>query len=257
MKKRIAVALLLVVATVVAGFEVYTRLPLDVPAAALLPDVPADARLVVLVVHGSVDADNPQFPAIVARIAKHYADAGVTGVAVRYLRWAPWSDHRLRAVATARRLGRQLGPMLAVLPGLEELRLVVHSSGAYVADALCESYRGAAAARGRAARVTMAFIDPFQLRGLLDFRDGARNHGRCADFAFAVINTDDAAPSTNAPLARAWNIDVTAHPGRARFERNGHYWPLEYYLGFLPGLERAPLEPSHARYPRGAVVGDP
>ena len=73
----------------------------------------------------------------------------------------------------------------------------------------------------------------------------------------AVINTDDVAPATNAPLANAWNIDVTAQPGRATFPRNGHYWPLRYYLDVLPGLASEPLESSHQRYPRGALVQPP
>ena len=140
---------------------------------------------------------------------------------------------------------------------LEELQIVTHSSGAYVADALCDSYRRNIPAESRPARVKMVFLDPFQLHGFVDWRHGARNHGHCADFAVAIINTDDVAPATNAPLANAWNIDVTAQPGRATFPRNGHYWPLQYYLDVLPGLASEPLEDSHQRYPRGALVQPP
>lgn len=244
----------LLFAAAVLVMETYTRQPLDVPSATLLPPMPADARRVVLVAHGSVDGDNPQFPEIIGRLESHYTAVGETNVAVRYLRWSPWSDDRLRAVATAERLGRELGPLLARMAALEELVLVVHSSGAYIADALCESYRQAALPAR--ARVTMVFLDPFQLRGFIDFRHGRRNHGRCADFALAVINTDDPAPATNTPLALAWNLDVTAHPGRAAMTRNGHYWPLQYYRDFLPGLEREPLVLAHERFARGEVVHD-
>lgn len=254
MKKYLLLTLLLAAAVLV--MEAYTRQPLEVPSATLLPAMPADARRVVLVAHGSVDGDNPQFPEIIARLESHYAAAGETNVAVRYLRWSPWSDDRLRAVATAERLGRELGPLLGRMAALEELVLIVHSSGAYIADALCESYRQAAPP-ARVARVTMVFLDPFQLRGFIDFRHGRRNHGRCADFALAVINTDDPAPATNVALARAWNLEVTAHPGRAAMTRNGHYWPLQYYRDFLPGLEREPLALSHERFARGEVAHDP
>lgn len=256
MPGKTLIAVLLATA-VVAGMELYTRMPLAVDLAAVDLDLPADVRALTIVAHGSVDGDNPLFPEIVERIRKHYAAAGQRDVAVRFLHWAPWSDERLRAVATAELLGAQLGGMLARYPGLEELQLVTHSSGTYIADALCEGYRQSLPAQSRPARVTMVFLDPFQLHGFVDWRHGARNHGRCADFALAVINTDDVAPATNAPLANAWNIDVTAHPGRATFPRNGHYWPLQYYRDVLPGLASEPLEASHQRYPRGAVVQAP
>ena len=240
---RKAAIALLVVTAIVVGMEFYTRMPLDVK----LPDpglgLPEDARTVVIVAHGSVDGDNPLFPAIVDRISEHYAATGRNDVAVRFLHWAPWSDQRLRAVATAEQLGTRLGKLLASHEQLLELQLITHSSGAYIADALCESYRRQnRPAQSQAAHVTMVFLDPFQLHGFVDWRHGARNHGRCADFAIAVINTDDVAPATNVPLEHAWNIDVTAQPGRATFPRNGHYWPLQYYLDVLPGLAGEPLE---------------
>lgn len=254
--RRTLIAVLLATAAV-AGMELYTRMPLAVDLAAVDLDLPADVRAVTIVAHGSVDGDNPLFPEIVARIRNHYATTGRPDVAVRFLHWAPWSDERLRAVATAKQLGAQLGGMLARYPGLEELQLVTHSSGSYIADALCEGYRQNLPPQSRAARVTMVFLDPFQLHGFVDWRHGARNHGRCADFTLAVINTDDPAPATSTPLRNAWNIDVTAHPGRATFPRNGHYWPLQYYRDLLPGLASEPLEASHQRYPRGAVVQAP
>jgi hypothetical protein len=251
--KKAAIALLVVV-TIVVGMEFYTRMPVDVDLTDPGLGVPEDARVVVIVAHGSADGDNPLFPAIVTKLRAHYAAAGRKDVAVRFLHWAPWSDQRLRAVATAEQLGTRLGKRLASHEQLQELQLITHSSGAYIADALCESYRHNRPPQSQAARVTMVFLDPFQLHGFVDWRHGARNHGRCADFAMAVINTDDVAPATNVPLANAWNVDVTAHPGRASFRRNGHYWPLQYYLDVLPGIASAPIETSHLRYPRGALV---
>ncbi len=254
--RKTAIALL-IVATIVTGMEFYTRMPLDVQLPESGLDLPGNTRVVLIVVHGSADGDNPLFPQIVTRIREHYAAAGRNDVAVRFLHWAPWSDQRLRAVATAEQLGRRLGMLLASYDHLQEVQLITHSSGAYVADTLCESYRHSRPVQPHAARVTMVFLDPFQLHGFVDWRHGARNHGRCADFAMAVINTDDVAPATSAPLANAWNIDVTAHPGHASFTRNGHYWPLQHYHDVLPGIVGVPIEPSHLRYPRGALVQAP
>ena len=252
-----ALTALLAAAAIVAGMEFYTRMPVEAHLSPADLDLPGDARVVLIVAHGSADGDNPLFPEIIARIRAHYAATGRNDVAVRFLHWAPWSDQRLRAVATAEKLGTRLGGMLAAHQSLEELHLITHSSGAYIADALCESYRQQLPAQAPAAQLTMVFLDPFQLHGFVDWRHGARNHGRCADFAIAVINRDDVAPATNAPLENAWNIDITAHPGRATFPHNGHYWPLQYYRDLLPGLASEPLEASHQQYPRGTLVQAP
>lgn len=213
----------------VATLEIYCRTPLDFRLPAL--DLPTSPSM-TLVFHGSVDADNPQFPRLIAALES-------TGRTVRYLRWDPWSDTRLRAAASAKQAGIQiadqlLSQLVSVLKGEGattstslELELIAHSSGAYVLDALCERLRQRAQIP---IRVRMLFLDPFQIHGFVDWTHGAREHGRCADEAIAVINTDDPAPATNRPLRRARNIDVTTDPRRAGFAENGHYWALEYLI---------------------------
>jgi len=240
-----AVAAVALLAT--AGMEAWTRRPVPPPAVAL--DVPAGTTTLVLVTHGSADADDPLLARIIAELAERYRD--VPGAAVRFLRWAPESDERLRAAATAQATGRLLGARIAQLPGLRSLQLIAHSSGTFMPDAICQAYRAAAPAP---ARVTMVLLDPFQIHGFVDWSWGARHHGECADFAMAVINTDDPAPATNAPLANAWNLDVTAVPGGAGFQPNGHYWPLEYYRAQLLPLQPELATRRHEDYPRGAVA---
>lgn len=246
--RRALAAAALAIAAAVGGLEIYTR----TSARVTLPELalPGDLRHLVLLIHGSADADDPLLGAILARLEGH----APPGTAVRLLNWQPWSDDRLRAAANARRLGTALGRSLAAIPTLAQLTLVAHSAGAYVPDALCEAFRPAA---GRPVRVDMDFLDPFQIRGFVDWRHGAREHGRCADFALAVINTDDPAPATSRPLARAHNIDVTDHPGRVGFPRNGHYWPLAWYAeDWLPG-PAASAPRSHEVWPRGALRSPP
>jgi len=216
-------------ALVVAALEIYCRTPLDFRLPAI--DLPKSSSM-TLVFHGSVDADNPQFPRLIAALES-------TGRTVRYLRWDPWSDTRLRAAASAKQAGLQIADQLlsqlaSVLEGegattatTLELELIAHSSGAYVLDALCERLRHRAKTP---IRVRMLFLDPFQIHGFVDWTHGAREHGHCADEAIAVINTDDPAPATNRPLHQARNIDVTADPRRSGFAENGHYWALEYLI---------------------------
>lgn len=236
MTRRSEIVALLVasIGVMLGGMEWYTRTPLEFRLPQLgLPDKPA----MTLVFHGSVDADNPQFPRLATALASG-------GKVVRFVRWDPWSDTRLRAAASAERAGEQVADQL--LAQLEQnahpldLELIAHSSGAYVLDALCERLR----ARARVPlNIRMVFVDPFQIHGFLDWTHGARHHGHCADSAYAIINTDDPAPSTNRPLDHATNIDVTHDPRRQGFDQNGHYWALEYLI----------LEGSDSEVTRSAV----
>ena len=206
---------------VVAAMEFYCRTPLTFTLPRLsLPDESS----MTLVFHGSADADNPQFPRLIAALQRE-------GKVATFVRWDPWSDTRLRAAASAEVAGRQVADQivdsLATNPRPLDLELIAHSSGAYVLDALCERLRE----RARVPlRIRMVFVDPFQIYGFVDWTHGAREHGRCADAVTAIINTDDPAPATNRPLERATNIDVTNDPRRITFKENGHYWALEYLI---------------------------
>ena len=243
---RIAGPMALAVALIVGVLEIYSRQPVAGTTPDL--DLPTDVATLVLVIHGSGDADNPLLAGIVARLAGRFKAS--PHAAVRYVRWTPASDQRLRAAATAQAIGSVLGAQLAKVSTLRELHLIAHSSGTFMPDAICAAYR----ARNQApARVTMVLLDPFQIRGFTDWTYGARHHGECGDVALAIINTDDPAPATNRPLARAFNLDVTRHPDRASFTRNGHYWPLQYYRDYV--LQEQPEIANRTRvdYPGGAV----
>lgn len=244
--RRVLAVIAGLVAVAAGVMEIYARQPVGNPTPGL--DLPANVSTLVLVIHGSMDEENPLLAEIVSRLEDRYR--GIPGAAVRFVRWAPGSDQRLRAGATAQAVGARLGDLLARRGTVRELHLVAHSSGAFMPDAICSAFR--AGSQGPA-RVAMTLLDPFQIRGFVDWTWGAREHGRCADFALAVINTEDPAPATNRPLARAFNLDVTAHPGRATFDRNGHYWPLQYYRDYLLDQQPAIAGWNWADYPRGAV----
>jgi hypothetical protein len=221
LRPRILLATAIALLSAVGLMEIYCRTPLDVRLPPLqLPD----EETLTLVFHGSVDADNPQFSRLVEALERE-------GNVVSFVRWDPWSDTRLRAAASAQRVGEQVAEQLIAqwekTGRLRNLKLIAHSSGAYVLDALCERLRERMATPPN---IDMLFVDPFQIHGFVDWAHGAREHGRCADRAEAIINTDDPAPATNRPLAHARNVDVTLDVRRANFKENGHYWALEYLI---------------------------
>ena len=248
-RRRLLAALFVTLVIVGGALELYTRLP-NVDRIPVLY-LPAGVQVVTLLIHGAQDGDDPLLPGIVLALSER--DAGEPASAVQLVNWEPASDDRLRAAANARVIGKAIGERLARLGTVRELRLVAHSVGAFMPDAICESFR---AASPRPVRVEIEFLDPFQINGFFDWSWGARHHGRCADFALSVLNTDDNAPATTQPLQQAFNLDVTRHPARAGFKLGGHRWPLQYYRDFLASQPH-PAGRSHDREPRGTVVAAP
>jgi len=226
------------------ALEAYTRTPDEFLVARL--NLPADTQSAVLIFHGSEDAGDP----VLAEIAEHFRAQSEPGQKVVNYNWSPASDNRLRARSNARRVGQALGAELAGLTNLSRLLLIAHSAGAYVPDALCERLRNTSRLPPE---VRTVYLDPFGMQGFLDLSHGARNHGRCATFALAIINTDDPAPATNEPLERAFTIDITTHPGKNNLERNGHYWPLRYFADALNSGRATEMSWSHSKLPRGQL----
>lgn len=223
-------------------FDVYTRYPANPEVTPL--NFAADTRVVVFFFHGTRGQDEPYLTEISRRFA---ANAGPQTAVLKYI-WSPYSDNQFRARVNATTIGAKLGQQIAQLENLEHIRLVAHSAGAYIVGPLCEAYRAVAA---KPAVIEMTLIDPIGIRGAWDFGYGYRNHGRCADFAAAYINTDDLAPGTNAPLQNAYNFDVTNAEGREEFADGGHRWPLKYYLDHLTDADIQSGSRSHADFPRG------
>jgi hypothetical protein len=238
---------------VAIGFESYTRFPSFAQIAA--PEFPADTRELVLVFHGSGGATDPGLQAIAQQFAQHNSP----NQSVRFINWSPFSDNIFRASAHGQQLASMLGDDLGRrLPGLKRLTLVAHSAGSYWLEPLCEAYR---AATKQAAIIEMIYLDPIGTKGSWDYGYGYRHYGRCADFARAYINLDDAVPGTNDVLQQAFNIDVTTAAARAEFLRSGgdgHYWPVAYFLNLpAPSLAQPQLfdrQDGHQRFARGDTV---
>ncbi len=248
MKRRRVFAALIVLLLVSAIFDAYTRLParFDVRPLGLDPAT----RAAVLLLHGRHGESEPTLLTLAARLGE--LAAGEPGTVTVLYRWAPWSDPRFRSRSNGKHIGEALGAELAKLPQLGTLRLIGQSSGAFLLDPLCESYRKA----GGRARIVITYLDPMGFSGGFDPWWGARHYGACADYAEAFINTDDMAMGTNYPLRHAWNVDVTELPKPADYRDGGHRWPMRYYLDRLGAgdLIAAEATYNHHDRPRGAVV---
>lgn len=244
---RVLVAAVLATACAAAGLELYARAPARPVVAPL--EVPAGTRVLVVLFHGSGGREEPNLIAVAARL-RELAQPVPGAAVVRYV-WSPYSDSRLRARANGLVVGAALGREAAGVEGLDVVHLVGHSAGAYPVTAFCEAYRAAAP---RPARLVLTYLDPIGFAGAFDPAWGARHYGACADYAESVISTDDAVPATNAPLAAAWNVDVTSDPGRAGAGLDGHVWPVRWYLERLVPADVAGAGYDHTARPRGTVV---
>lgn len=244
--RRRSIYILGVLALGCAVLEICTRLPASFAVRPL--GLNGRPHALVLLFHGRYGEEEPSFLALTQRFQELAATRPGTA-AVRYI-WAPYSDWRFRVQVNGDRIGRALGRELAAQPQLEYIHLVSQSAGAYLLEPLCEAYRQAAP---RPARIEMTYLDPIGFGGAFDLTYGVRHFGRCADYAEAVINTEDRVPTTNAPLENAWNRDVTGASGRAAYPGSGHRWPMQYYLNNLTAADLTPGLQNHRNRPRGAV----
>jgi hypothetical protein len=244
--RTVVLAVLAVVIGAVLALEVYARVPAGFEVRPLLLQ-PGTER-VVLIFHGRGGAEEPTIRALTERFES--LAGGHAGIAVvRYI-WSPHSDTRFRSAINGAHVGAALGQELAGLPALSYLHLIGHSAGVYPMEALCEALRATAV---RNVHVEMTFLDPIGFAGSFDTGYGARNFGRCADYAEAFINTDDPVPATRKAFRHAWNIDVTRSPERAGYDGGGHRWPARYYLDHLTSAALSPGDRDHRAHPRGAV----
>ena len=244
-RRRLVIALIVLMAACVI-LDFYTRLPATFDVAPLYLD-PA-THSVVLLFHGRLGENEPTLLALDEKL-RLLARAQPDTSALLYV-WAPYSDPRFRSQANGEHIGEALGAELATLPKLESVHLIGQSSGAFLLDPICETYRKA----GGRARIVITYLDPMGFRGGFDPWWGSRHYGACADYAEAFINTDDWAMGTNYVLRNAWNVDVTASAKPAGYADGGHRWPMRYYLDQLSERDLLGEGFDQRERPRGAVV---
>eukprot|EP00808_Paulinella_micropora_P020761 g10996.t1 len=128
---------------------------------------------------------------------------------------------------------------------LAKLQLIAHSVAAFAIDAVA---RSVLSCEGRL-DLKVTFLDPFQLRGLLDGGYGRRNFGRynCLDgdkrVSVESIFCQGSPFVRGGPIDHAVLHDVTHCPEQQTWipapnevdipmdkRKRLHYWPIEYYI---------------------------
>ncbi|PPR48527.1 MAG: hypothetical protein CFH14_01288 [Alphaproteobacteria bacterium MarineAlpha5_Bin4] len=225
--------------------EIYCRLPnkLDI----IKINAPIKTQTMILLFHGSNDHKNLELEAIADKYSTYYNSH--RNIEVINYDWSYASSY-LKASANAIKIGNVLGLEISNLKELKNIHIIAHSAGSFIAESFCQSYKN----NDGVAHIETTFLDPFNLRGLSDFNYGARTHGKCADFASSIINTDDQAPTTNSILENAWNIDVTNIDRPKYFKRTGHYFPPLFYLLSMNEDTFKMRIKNHNDYPRGGLL---
>ena len=193
----------------------------------------------MVLIHGLNGAPTHWPAALTARLRSVNRRAVVTSV--------DWSaaTSKLRGAATAHAIGATLGERFASLdPPLVSMHVVSHSVGAHAAASLATSYR----TRGGRAPLRLTYLDPFCMKGIIDWRHGVRAFGLAGLDEVRVEHVYDAQsspPTTGVALQHAaLAVDVSTDPGRAKWrprslgvpvdDRRFHWWPTEWYIAHYP-----------------------
>ena len=239
-------SLTITIACIILGgillLESYARWPASFTVE--MPKPESGTTHLIMLFHGSEGEDNAAIISLEEELQKQI-DTKNTQV-IRYI-WAPWSDNRVRASTNGKHIGELIGKHLAGY-NIDQLHLIGHSAGAWLPDAICRKIRQEKPSKSL---VRITLLDPIGINGVLDLGWGQRHFGECADFAEAILNTNDNVPGTNVALQNAFNIDVT----KLEHNKNGHEWPVWYYLDNLGGASLT-LTASHTMLPRGAIAKD-
>ncbi len=245
--RTVVLGILGLVILAVVGIEVYSIFPVAIDAKTL--PIEEDTEQIVIIVHGLGD-DAEGWPKALKKRLETFTRKEKGRKIITY-DWNPYSLSSLRASTDGTTIGQDLGRQLAQAKNLKKIHLIGHSVGSFLIDALCKMYKERAA---KSAEVRMTFLDPFCMKGTLNWWHGQQSFGKCGDFTEAYVNTDDPVPTTNEPLAHAYNFDVTRNSFRSKFKGKSHWWPVNYVTNYEDPRQLIYLSRDHNSFPRGKVM---
>ncbi len=165
-----------------------------------MPAQSADAHGLIVIIHGAFGGANTWSRGVERAIRSNYDTFGWDFVRVN---WLELSSRYMTAMASGRRLGRELGKQLAT-PEFEykTIHLIAASLGSHVAEGITRGYVRSFSDSQSRAFVHATYLEPF---GGRRWRFGAY-----ADFAEHYFTATDPFPFTNGPLPNAFNFEVSA-----------------------------------------------
>jgi pimeloyl-ACP methyl ester carboxylesterase len=207
--------------------------------------VPADASVLVLLVHGAGPDENPQVWANDMRDA--IVDVVDANVFVHAYDWSNNSEDRVRAEGAAQAEGRAIASWLSDAQ-LEHVHVIAHSVGTAMAVELSQQLDAATSTH-------LTLLDPFGLFG----PPSCASATVCQNW----YNVGDGTPGSDGSMDSAFNVDVTELNPDPQGDR-AHWFPPSLYaqtigvetaIGFPNSVEAgASIDDLVALWPRGQTV---
>lgn len=209
---------------VTVGLLIFSYFPWPISFDVEVPDVASSKDELIVLVHGKGDsAETWSLP-----FAKDLEQRVISEHQQIYsVDWSDYSQNLFRCSNNGRRIGLQIGEVIAANQTLKKVHLIGHSAGAFVVYGMCESLKK----HNPSLVVHSTYLDPLGIYSGVDWNYGPRNFGSCADISDAYIDIDDNVPGSNTPLEHAHTFDVTElkMSEDALYQGNAHRWPVEYY----------------------------
>jgi len=224
----------------ILGFVFWPRNMADINFQSFKPEQPH----VIILTHGVNDDLNTWVQPLLQIYRGKFDNTQIEG-----LDWSKHAQMPLRCAISGKRIGEQLGEVLATSPTLVSVQLVGHSCGAFVIYGACQRLKQLKPQ----VLVQTTYLDPVSIYATQrDF--GTRHFGDCADYSEAYIDTEDNVLGSNQLLPHTHTYDVTATRDQSHQQVAPHNWPTIYYSQ-LVSQDLAPQLSLDPNLPKRKPIG--
>ena len=199
----------------------YMHIPLQQKALAPV-EIPPNTTAITISIHGLRDTTDSWASPLTSQLASQAQSDSHHFLAFD---WNPYSQNFLRCSVDGKSIGYKLGKQMSTNPTLEQVELVAHSCGSFVALGICDALKDHRAG----IEVKTVYLDPVSIYGGFFWKYGLGNFGACADTSEAYIDTGDKVPGSNQALEHSTTYDVTQARIKAGYTGSPHVWPTIYY----------------------------
>lgn len=142
------------------------------------------------------------------------------------LDWQPFSANPFICSVVGKKIGYDIGKIIAVKNKVNYVHAIGHSCGSFVVLGICEGARS----QGRDIKIQSTYLDPVSIYAGFFWDYGVHHFGTCADFSDVYIDTSDTIPGSNQSLPHAHTFDVTQIRVTKNIAIHPHNWPARYYV---------------------------